>query len=246
VILVTGIGRILSTSAGGIGLESQEEVDLIKVWADKLADTDERVRIAVIESIASMRFLDIVNKLGVLGGIEKSGSVLHNLSLLVKDRRPTVRAEATQLLGRIWGVVSGEITLGNERIKTLFGAIPSAILSAIYVNEIDVNINIDRALYESLMPMGWPSVKKKNKNAPQSQDAVESQDHMEPTNLEAQADKLRAERLLTMLKDLDDKAKKVFFSLMRAQKNTTEYFKAYLKRCEDYKVTDASMLGVMS
>jgi len=239
--LMTGIGRILSTSAGGIGLEAQEEIDLIKMWAEKLADTDERVRIAVIESIGTMHFLDIVNKLGVSGGVDKPGSLLHNLSLLVKDRRPFVRAEAMQLLGKIWGIASGEITLGNERFTILFGAIPSAILNAIYVNEIDVSINIDRALYESLMPMGWPNVKKKHKNALQSQD-VDSQNHMEPTNLEAQADKLRAERLLTMLKDLDDKAKKVFFSLMKAQKNTTEYFKAYLKRCEDYKVNDTVAL----
>lgn len=241
--LVTSIGRILSTSAGGIGLESQEETDLITILAAKLADIDERVRIAVIESIASLHFLDIVNIIGSSGGIDKPGTVLHNLALLVKDRRPSVRAHATQLLGRLWGVASGEITLENARISELFGAIPSAIFGAIYVNEIDVNVNIDRALYESLMPMGWPNVKKKIKGAPQSQDAaVDSQNQMEPTNLEAQADKLRVERLLTMLKGLDDKAKKVFFSLMKAQKNTTEYFKAYLKRCEDYKVSGEIIL----
>jgi len=229
-----GIGRILSTSAGGIGLEAQEEKDLISYLAEKVMDTDERVRIAAIESVAQMRFLDVVNKISSTGGVSDEGSVLYNIAQLTRDRKHNVRTEVMLLLGKLWGVASGEIASGNDNMRKLLGAIPSAIFNAAYVNEPDVNQLIEKVLYEQFMPMGWPAMKKKSKVANESQDANGSQANGAVGNIEVHADKLRTERLLTLVRDLTQRAKTVFLAMMVQQKTIGDNFKSFLKKCEEY------------
>ncbi|KAF4538763.1 Sister chromatid cohesion and DNA repair protein [Lasiodiplodia theobromae] len=51
----------------------------------------------------------------------------------VRDRKPAVRTEATNLLGKVWGVAAG-----------------------------DVNVLIDHVLFEQLLPLGYPALKNKS------------------------------------------------------------------------------------
>lgn len=226
-------GRILSTSGGGIGLNHQDEENLIQYLSLLLMDHDEKVRIAVIEAMGFFTFQDVVNRLGTSGDLSTPGSLLHNLADRVRDKKHAVRVEAMNFLGKLWGVAVRDIAAGNEKIRNLLGPIPSRILDAIYANDADINALVDRVWWESLVPLGWPFYKKGEKK-PVRQDVPAEEDDESPSN---QADKMRAERLLWLVADLGEKAKKVFFSLMLRPSQQSKYMASFLKTLEDYNVS---------
>ncbi|KAI9773633.1 MAG: hypothetical protein M1840_006907 [Geoglossum simile] len=233
----TSIGRILMTSAGGVGLSQSEEQTLIKGLAVKLLDSDERVRIAAVKVVSSFGFRDIIFELGSNGGVTEPGSILTNLVERIRDRKHGVRVEAMKAVGKIWGVAAGEIAAGNETVISLLGAIPSRIFDTVYVNDLELNVLIEHVLFESLLPLGYPSLKSKGlKTLPgESQSkgkGKESAGDKEREN--ADADKIRTERLLLLIKDLDPKAKKAFFSLSGRQAACSQVAESFLKKCEEF------------
>ncbi|KAJ5026171.1 armadillo-type protein [Bipolaris maydis] len=236
----TGIGRILMTSAGGIGLDLEEEQKLLKHFAECLIDSDEKVRLAAVKAVAHFEFNDIVRKLGSNGGMAETGSILSNLADRVKDKKSVIHSESMKLLGRIWGVAAGAIAEGDETIKSLLGPIPSRILEACYVNDLEINVQVDLALYDSLLPLGYPPLKAKA--APNSQVVKDSQTANEQNYTEADLDKIRTERQLVLVNGLEEKAKKVFFAKQGNQGPGAKYMEHFLKLCEEYNggVTDKS------
>ncbi|GAB7348733.1 hypothetical protein MBLNU459_g7468t2 [Dothideomycetes sp. NU459] len=216
-VWVTCAGRILSTSAGGVGLDPDEESGLLKNLADMLLDTDEKT-------------------IGSNGGVTEQGSVLCNLADRIKDRKHHVRAEAMTLLGRIWGVAAGAITEGNERVRFLLGAIPSRIFEAIYINDVEINALVQQVLTDSLLPLTFPPVKTRNTNG-DSQRVKDSQSADSQGDRTPNADAIRAERILILVRDLEQKAKTVFFALQARQPKTAQFLEAYLKQCESYNGT---------
>ena len=213
----TAIGRILTTSAGGIGLDPEEEQSLLKSFADCLIDGDERVRLAAVKSVELFTFNDIVRKLGSSGSMTESGSILSNLADRVRDKKSAIHSETTRLLGRVWGVASGAIAEGDDTISNLLGAIPSKILEAFYANDADVNIQMDLALYESLLPLGYPPMKPRAATNGASQVVKDSQTSGEQGYTEAELDKLRTERQLVLVKGLTERAKKVYFAAKQSR-----------------------------
>ncbi|KAJ8610981.1 hypothetical protein MRB53_038194 [Persea americana] len=187
----TSIGLILSTSAGGIGLNAQEERELMKQLSIMLLDADEKVRIAAIAAVGSFSMQDIIERLGSLGGVNEAGSIMLNLADRVKDKRPAVRKEAFALLSRMWGVATGELAAGNEAVANLLGPVPSRLFEAAYVNDLDISANIDHVLFNSLMPLGYPSIKSTHSSKDKSTGGKDD-------DLESQADAVRAERLLLL------------------------------------------------
>ncbi|KAJ9639413.1 Sister chromatid cohesion protein pds5 [Coniosporium tulheliwenetii] len=230
----TSAGRILMTSAGGVGLDPEDERRLIRDMADMLVDVDERVRLAAIQAIGRFDFNDIVRKLGSMGGVSEPGSILHNLAERVKDKKPNVRTEAMDLLGKIWGVAAGAIAEGDDRISQTLGAIPSRILDTYYVNSPEVNAHVDRVLYESLFPLAYPPIKAKPQTNGASQRVKDSQqngDH-EP---ESDADRIRVERALVLIRGLEPKAKTILYARAgQQQASLAKYMDMFLKKCEDY------------
>ena len=152
----TSIGRILSTSGGGVGLAQQEESRLTESLARVLGDGDEKVRIAALRAVGSFSLRDVVFKLGVLGGVESSGTVLGNLAERVRDKKQTVRAEAMNVLARLWGVAAGEIAAGDERVILALGGAPSKILDTYYANDLEIHALLDHVLFEKLLPLNFP------------------------------------------------------------------------------------------
>jgi len=215
----TGIGRILTTSAGGIGLSLQEEHDFMKHLSAMLIDSDEKVRIAAIQASGSFGFKDFVFRVGALGPSSDPQSLLHNLADRVKDRKHAVRAEAILLLGKLYGVGAGEIAAGNDRVKGLLGSSPSRIFDAFYVNDRDVDCLIDRAVFDSLIPLGYPSIKHKEKvqsnGGPQHLEL--NRENGTRDTSEHDADKIRTRRILVLVKDLDQRGKHVFFNQILAR-----------------------------
>lgn len=224
-VWVASIGRILTTNAGGVGLDPEDEQTLLKYLGDMLVDGDERVRLAAIRAIERFDFDDILSKIGGRGGISDSGSILSNLADRVRDRKAAVRTEATNLLGKVWGVAAGTIAEGSERATRLLGPIPSRILDACYLNDLDVNVLIDRVLFEQLLPLGYPAIKNKSRD---------SQANGRTEHTEADSDKIRAERMLILIRDLVPRSKVVLFAKQGNQVMLAKYMEALLKKCENY------------
>ncbi|KAI5310831.1 hypothetical protein KEM55_000001, partial [Ascosphaera atra] len=224
----TAVGRILLTSAGGVGLSNAEENELVQGFARMLSDADENVRIAGVEVVGSAGLDDVVRKIGGEGrGIRDADSVLAVLAERVKDRKQSVREVAMQVLGRIWGVAAGEIEAGNEVVVKLLGDVPSRILDAWYTNNFEIQVLIDRAMFELLLPLGYPPIKSKGKKDDEGKEKDKAKN-------EANADAIRVRRILTLAKNLDDRAKKVFFAFQSRQLSLRKFVQFFITSCEEY------------
>ena len=238
----TGVGRILSTSAGGVGLGREEEEKLISDLARMMGDADEKVRVAAVRVIGQFSFRDVVAKIGPLGGVADAGSLLATLAERCRDRKNIVRNEAMKVLGRLWGFASGEIIAGNEDVISILGAIPSKILDTSYANDLEINLLLDHVLYEQLLPLSYPPIKAKGSKMAngdsQKVNGSQPQINGETDASTVDCDKLRTERMLTMVRYLDEKAKKAFFAIPHRQTQLAKMMTAYLQRCEDYNVSN--------
>ncbi|PTB67424.1 hypothetical protein BBK36DRAFT_1135018 [Trichoderma citrinoviride] len=193
---VTAVGYILSTSAGGIGLSTQEESELVRALVDKLNDSEEKL----------FDFRDIILKLGILGGVEKEGSVFASLADRCRDRKPAVRVEAMVLLGKLWA----------EAVTACLAGVPSRIINAFYANDPDLNVLLDRVMFECLIPLKYPLMKGKGAKTA----AASSQG--------------KAARILLMLKSLDTAAQKAFFAMQARQPQFAKGLEIFIQQCEAY------------
>ena len=234
----TGIGRILTTSAGGVGLAQQEEDRLIKDLARMMGDADEKVRIAAVKVVGTFSLREVVFKLGSSGGLDKPGSVLAVLAERVRDRKHAVRVEAMRVLATLWGVAFGAVAAAEEQVISTIGAAPSKILDTYYANDMDLMVLLDHALYEQLLPLSYPPIKAKSAKLANgsSQKAKKSQTNGAVETDSIDPDKIRTERILLLVRDLDERAKKVFFAIQTRQNQLAKVMTAYLERCEDYNV----------
>ena len=236
---VTAIGRILTTSAGGVGLNPQEEEKLITGLTRILGDADEKVRVSAVKTIGTFSLRDIIYKLGSPRGMESSGSILAVLAERVRDRRHSVRKEAMTVLARLWGAASGEMIAGNEQVLSTLGVIPSKILDTYYANDLDIHALLDHVLFEDLLPLKFPPIKDKEKRLANGT-SRKGKDHLDQQVVSSDIgesldpDRIRVERILLLVKGLDERAKKVFFAVQSRQLKLAQVMKAYLQRCEDY------------
>lgn len=235
----TAVGRILVTSAGGIGLSREDQSSLVKGLAEKLNDADDKVRLAAVKAIAGFSFFDIMDKLALNGGVNTDGSVLWSLADRARDRKHAVRVDAMTTLSRIWGVAAGEIAAGNEAVIAALGSIPSKIFNAYYTNDLDLNVLLDHVMFEQLIPLAYPPTAKGKGSKAANGNAQANQ---EEGNGPFDADKIRTERILLVVRSLDAKSKKAFFALQARQSTYSNVLLAFLKRCEEYNggVTDGN------
>ncbi len=176
----------------------------------------------------TFRFQDVVTKLGYEGGVGKEGSVLSNLADRCRDRKPAVRVAAMSLLGRLWAAGSGELLAGNEAVATAVSGIPSRILKSFYANDPELNVLIDRALYEFLVPLSYPPAKKSGKS---SNGVAQAQSALTAVQ---DADAIRAERILVLVRCLDAEAKKALFVLQARQPQFSHVMETFVKQCDQY------------
>lgn len=232
--LTTGIARIIMTSAGGVGLDPEEEKKLLSLFAKCLIDSDDRVRLAAVKAIEHFEFNDIVDKLGNNGSMSEPGTILWNLADRIKDKKPVIHTAAIKLLGNIWGVAAGAIANGERRVIEMLGPIPSRILEACYVKDAGITAQVDTTFYDALFPLNYPPMKPKATTNGSSQVVKDSQPNAEQGYTEADLDKIRAERLLVLVHGLEDKAKKVFFAYQTNQVQNATFMEYFLKLCEEY------------
>ncbi|KAF4823949.1 Sister chromatid cohesion protein pds5 [Colletotrichum tropicale] len=221
------VGYILATSAGGIGLSREEQSELVKYLGEKLNDGDEKVRLAAVKVMELFSFRDFVTKLGAPGGVDKDGSVLNSLADRCRDKRNAVRVDAMTLLAKLWAVGSGELAAGQEAVVAALSGIPTRIFNAFYANDLELNILLDRVLFECLIPLNYPPIK-----TPKSTRASSSQSQQNAGV--AEQDRIRAERLLLLTQSLDSAAKKAFFAMQGRQPQFAQVLETFVKQCELY------------
>jgi sister-chromatid-cohesion protein PDS5 len=223
----TAAARIILTNGGNRGLDADQEAKFLNGLSDMLVDSDEKTRLATVQAIATFGYDAIAEKLGRSGGVATERSLLRNLADRIKDPKPQVRTAAIELLAKIWGVASGAIAEGSERARTLFGAIPSYILGAVYTNNPHINAMVKRVMYESLLPVSYPPIRP---NKAGSQRIVDSQNGGEEPSLDP--DTIRVERILVLFRDLDPRARVVFNKLQQDQATLAKYMDLYLRTGE--------------
>ncbi|KAK3368174.1 putative SPO76 protein [Podospora didyma] len=226
----TAVGYILSTSAGGIGLSREDETALVQGLGEKLSDNDEKVRLAAVKAIESFKFQDAINKLAPNGGVTKDGSVLSTLADRCRDRKPAVRVAAMSLLAKLWAVGAGELLAGHEAVTTALGGVPSRILSAFYANDMELNVLLDRVIYECLVPLAYPPPKKGSKNASSNGNSQSQGAATAPIDQDA----IRAERILLLVRSLDTNGKKAFFAMQARQPQFAHVTEMFVKQCDKY------------
>ncbi|KAJ5918640.1 hypothetical protein N7466_010632 [Penicillium verhagenii] len=232
---VTVVGRILLTSAGGSGLGEGEEQDLVQSLASMLRDADEKVRVAAVDTVGQFGYTDLVHKLGMKGGCSSTDSVLAILAERVKDRKPHVREHAMKILARMWAVAAGDIEQNTGPVVSLLKDAPSKIFDAFYTNDQEIHILIDHVLFETLLPLNYPPIKSKlgrgaSNQSQKSKDSQQSSDADQETDV----DKIRVRRILTLLRGLDEKARRVFFVTLARQLSMRSAMTLYLEACEKY------------
>ena len=241
----TAVGRILFTSAGAIGFDDGEDTKLMTGLAQMLGDADEKVRLSAIKVIASFSFADVINRFWPNGGIGKQGSVMCALAERIKDRKHAVREQSARVLGRLWGVASNDIQENTEKVVSTLGQIPSKILDSVYTGDSDIQVLVDRVTFELLLPITFPPIKarsKLEKSQTKEREGGSHDDDSSDPNL------IRVQRILTLVKSLDERAKKVFFMMQNRQVGFAKLMTAYLKACEEYNggVVDGDEEAVMT
>ena len=233
------LGRILTTSAGGIGLDTDEEQNILNTISEMLQDVDDKVRLAAVQMIGRCSFDEIIRKFGVDGGVSEPDSVLGYAVDRMKDRKASVRLPTIEIFANIWGVAAGAIAEGNERVRGLLGAIPSKILDSVFLNDPDTNRMVQHVLHESLMPLAFPRIKDKSaaKNGTNSQRVKDSQASQGVGNGSVDPDALRAQGILILVRDLEEKAKNAFFALQNRQVKSASLMEAFVKSCEEHNVS---------
>ncbi|KAJ6133988.1 Armadillo-like helical [Penicillium sp. IBT 18751x] len=229
---VTVVGRILLTSAGGSGLSENEEQGLVQSLAAMLQDADDKVRVAAVDAVGQFGYSHIIHKVGLNGGCSSPGSVLAALSERPKDRRQQVREHSTKVLARIWAVAAGDIEQNTEPVTSLLKDIPSRIFDAFYTNDQEIHLLIDRVIHETLLPLNYPPIKSKLSRSASNQS--QKQKDSQPSEEETDVDKIRVRRILTLLRGLDEKARKVFFVMLARQLQLRSAVTMYLDACEKY------------
>ncbi|KAI1090875.1 armadillo-type protein [Rostrohypoxylon terebratum] len=226
----TAVGYIVSTSAGGIGLSREDESVFVTGLRDKLNDNDEKVRLAAVKAIETFSFRDIITKLAMAGGVNKEGSVLFTLADRCRDKRPSIRVEAMALIGKLWAVGSGELAAGQESVISALSGIPSRIFNTFYANDLELNVLLERVVFECLIPLSFPPPPKTKGSKPSNGNS-QSQSATDPAY---DQDRIRAERILLLVKDLDSHAIKAFNALQARQPQFSKVLENLVRQCDAF------------
>ncbi|KAH9906383.1 armadillo-type protein [Xylariomycetidae sp. FL2044] len=227
-VWTTAVGYIISTSAGGIGLSREDESTFIHGLKDKLNDGDEKVRLAAVKAIETFSFRDVVTKLATVGGVNKEGSVLFTLADRCRDKKAPVRVEAMALLAKLWAVATGELAAGQEAVTSALSGVPSRIFNTFYANDKELNVLLERVIHECLLPLSFPPSPK----AKGGKTANGNSQSQTTADASYDPDRVRAERILLLVKNFDESAKRAFTALQSRQPQFSRVLDTFLTQCD--------------
>ncbi|KPI41268.1 Sister chromatid cohesion protein pds5 [Cyphellophora attinorum] len=212
---VEAASRVLSTRAGGIGLGDDEQAELLAGYAQALRDPDEHVRLAAIRALSKFSYHGAITILAADGGLAKSSSVFSALAERIPDRK----------IG-IWGAASYDIQRGNEAVQIAAGDFASRIFNAYYIKDEHLHAQLERVLFEALVPLNFPSSKGSQTGKRKSK--------ANETNTLDGPDEVRALRILTLVRSLDERSRRVLLGMQGRQSQISRGVRVFLEACESY------------
>jgi sister chromatid cohesion protein PDS5 len=96
-----------------------------------------------------------------------------------------------------------------------------------YVKDAHITMKLPEVIYEKLLPLSYPPIKGKVTVSETQGDGDVSESPIDP-------DTLRVRRLITLVRDLDEKARPVFFGLQKRQAEMTRGMTQFLNASEKY------------
>ncbi|MCO5606325.1 hypothetical protein L7F22_060512 [Adiantum nelumboides] len=117
--------------------ELKEEIT--QTLTARFMDPDERVRAAIAKVIGS------INYETALHHVDKS--LLKELAGRCKDRKPSVRIESQNALGRLFDLAYTEIESHDPAATQQFAWIPNEMFECLYVNDKDVIATLDKYIF---------------------------------------------------------------------------------------------------
>lgn len=118
-VRVAWVGSLVSI----IGKDSNMDADVMHCVEQKLLDSDERVRLAMVKVFLTLDY-------SVLRSI-LTRQLYDTLAERVKDKKVSVRIAALQVLGRIFSLAYEGIASGDAATIKRFGSIPNDMVSAL-------------------------------------------------------------------------------------------------------------------
>ncbi|WBW73235.1 mitotic and meiotic cohesin loader subunit Pds5 [Schizosaccharomyces osmophilus] len=116
---------------------------IIQLYQGKLADTDEKVRIAALQAIGHVS-LDIIKT-------HVPVEILKLMGDRLRDKKLSVRIQAIQTLSKIYHIAFPGLEAGEEVSIQLFSWIPSSLLEVFYINDEATNTTVDLAMNELVL-----------------------------------------------------------------------------------------------
>ncbi|GJJ73906.1 sister chromatid cohesion protein PDS5 [Entomortierella parvispora] len=110
----------------------------------KIVDPDERIRAATCKVIGEFDYETSLHH------IQKS--TLTQVGHRCRDKKKSVSKEAINALSVLYSQAYPEIENGTQASISQFGWMPSAILHAVYVNDVEVFTYVDSAVFSTLFP----------------------------------------------------------------------------------------------
>ncbi|KAJ3411005.1 hypothetical protein HDV05_002913 [Chytridiales sp. JEL 0842] len=161
----------------------------------KLMDPDEKVRLAAVKLFT---LLDAPSLLNV------PKDLLIQASHRCKDKKPSIRSEASRALSRIFKMTYADIVNPDDQHSdSKYGWIPGSLLELMYLDDADSKVMVERALQEDIFPV----------------------------NLD---DAARVERCLRVLGCLNERQRNAFYNVLVRQASTIKTFLSYLECCETW------------
>ncbi|KAJ1912535.1 Sister chromatid cohesion protein pds5 [Tieghemiomyces parasiticus] len=136
-------------------------------------------------------------------------AILHAVGHRCRDKRAPPRQEAFRALAHMFGLAYPALEARDPRAVERFGWIPATFLHTFYANEPDALAAAEHALTEAVFPAST-----------------------------SWTDPQRTRRLLVVLQQLDDRARKAFVGWLQRQRAAGREVGHYLDLCERYNAAD--------
>ncbi|TFK49359.1 hypothetical protein OE88DRAFT_1646400 [Heliocybe sulcata] len=177
-----------------------------EVLQSKLLDPDEKVRAAVCKVYSQLDYETVVHHV--------SEEMLRSLAGRGADKRQSVRSEALNALGRLYGLAYPEIENDDPRAISHFSWIPQEILHLCKVG-VEVRAQAEQIVVEQIFPFPSPPATSSSRNNEIDESAW-------------------VERLLTTMRYLDASAVGVLLSVSGLKIAHPSLYDRYVQACVEY------------
>lgn len=193
---IEGIGQILASAGGAIRQVEVEQL-CIDGLVTRLVDPDDRVRSAACNVIENLDYKTCKARLTI--------GVLKTYSERCRDRKPLAQEAAFRHIGQLFDWAYSDIAAGDLTAKEKFAPLVNYILHCLYVNDLGLNILLERTLYRDLLKCEEPD------------------------------GYARGQRALYVLKLSDERSRRALFAIVgQQQKVYAQYLSQFLKVCDKY------------